>query len=381
MREGERKRWMLGRVALSMALSALVHLMIMVLLVVAGSGGTAQKRGDAVPENKGKQRVLRIARAEKEQQKKEEKLPFAKTDPDREEQTPAHADFVGARDSKESSSEFAPKRRSDAPLPTQNGEESEEVVTSSRRAQRGPLEDNRISRRATPPPAPPAVATAPPPPQQRPTTERGSREQARTGTPGIPAAQLPPKKEAGADTTPIRLATQQPGEGEEGGGAPIRIQPAVAPIHTPAPGRQGVVYDPSLADSVQPSGAGFRTHERLTRSTGRFVVGSRPSLNVASTPRGRYEEEIYRRIAYFWYRACDEHRGDIIPGSVVISLRINTGGSLENMELVRRRGASVIQQSFTFGAIRNASLPPMPRQVQREIHGDLLELIFTFNFD
>lgn len=380
MREGERKRRVLGRVALSMALSVLVHLTTVILLVVTGSGETAQKRGNAVLENKGKQRVLRIARAE-EKQRKEEKLPFAKTDPDREEQTPVRADFVGARDSKESSSEFAPRRRSDAPLPTQNGEESEEIVTFSQRAQKGPLEDNRISRRATPPPAPPAVATTPPPPQQRPTTERGSREQPRTGTPGIPAAQLPPKKEAGADTAPIRLATQQPGEGEEEGAAPIRIQPAVAPIRTPAPGRQGTVYDPSLADSVQPSGAGFRTHERLTRSTGRFVVGSRPSLNVASTPRGRYEEEIYRRIAYFWYRACDEHRGDIIPGSVVISLRINTWGSLENMELVRRRGASVIQQSFTFGAIRNASLPPMPRQVQREIHGDLLELIFTFNFD
>ena len=73
--------------------------------------------------------------------------------------------------------------------------------------------------------------------------------------------------------------------------------------------------------------------------------------------------------------------GDIIPGSVVVSLRINADGLLENMELVRRRGASMIQQSFTFGAIRNASLPPMPSQVRREMHGDLLELIFTFNFD
>ena len=188
MREGERKRRVLGRVALSMALSVLVHLATVILLVVTGSGETAQKRGNAVLENKGKQRVLRIARAA-EEQRKEEKLPFAKTDPDREEQTPVRAEFVGARDSKESSSEFAPRRRSDAPLPTQNGEESEEIVTFSQRAQKGPLEDNRISRRATPPPAPPAVATTPPPPQQRPTTERGSREQPRTGTRGSTATE------------------------------------------------------------------------------------------------------------------------------------------------------------------------------------------------
>jgi hypothetical protein len=51
------------------------------------------------------------------------------------------------------------------------------------------------------------------------------------------------------------------------------------------------------------------------------------------------------------------------------------------MDLVRRHGAGVIQQSFTFRAIRRATLPPMPSTVRQEIVGELLELIFTFNFD
>ena len=51
------------------------------------------------------------------------------------------------------------------------------------------------------------------------------------------------------------------------------------------------------------------------------------------------------------------------------------------MNLITRRGASVIQQSFTFGAIRQAQLPPMPPAVQKELIGEQLELIFTFNFD
>lgn len=370
---------MLGRISLSVALSVLVHLIAVVIVLSLGMKRTTHRETDTAVRGTRQQRVLRITKVEEEQQR-EDQLPFAKTDPNREEQTPTHADFVGARDSVQSASEFAPKRRSDAPLPTQNGEDSEEVVTFSQRAQKGPLENAGSPHHTSPPLAPPAMATAPLP-MQRSETGNQHQTQGKEGTAGIPAIHPPPKSDRDTDTAAMRLTPQESGDGGGEGEAPIRIQTAVIPSHAPSFGRPGPVYDPSLADSAQPLGAGFRTYERLTRSTGKFVVGSRPSLNVASTPRGRYEEEIYRRIAYFWYRACDEHRGDIIPGSVVVSLRLNADGLLENMELVRRRGASMIQQSFTFGAIRSASLPPMPPQVQREIHGDLLELIFTFNFD
>ncbi len=96
---------------------------------------------------------------------------------------------------------------------------------------------------------------------------------------------------------------------------------------------------------------------------------------------GRYEMLVYRLIAARWYAACDEHRGDIIPGRIIIAFRLNKRGNVENMNLVTRRGAGVIQQGFTFRAIRSAQLPPMPTDVQRELIGEQLELIFTFNFD
>lgn len=146
----------------------------------------------------------------------------------------------------------------------------------------------------------------------------------------------------------------------------------------PTPAAAKFYRDPSLAD---PGRTGFRTEERRSRHAGRFVLGRHSALNVAATPRGRYEEEVYRRIAYWWYRACDEHRGDIIPGKIVVSLRLNSRGRLVNMDLIQRSGAGVIQQSFTFGAIRHASLPPMPPAVQEEIVGEVLELIFEFVFN
>lgn len=126
---------------------------------------------------------------------------------------------------------------------------------------------------------------------------------------------------------------------------------------------------------------GFRTYERRSRSTGTFVVGRNPSLNVEATPRGRYEALLYRLIARSWYIACDEHRGDIIPGSLTISVCLNKQGRIHNLQLYGRRGASVLQQSFTFTAIRRAALPPMPEAVQKEADSDLIEMLITFHFD
>lgn len=356
----------LAPLALCLALSLLIH---------GGAVGAlpyalhlvGQRQGEqASPKRQPQQRALRIVR------EKPQPTQFVKTDPDQEEQMPEEADFIGKRNTSESAAEFAPNRYDDAPLPTQNGEEdSPEVVTFDQRQQEGEL--------ATDGSTPSGAAATESSTQVSPEAAGAQAEQTEAPEDEPPAegtaALHEPKLTDDAGTL---LLHNTPDEQEES--SPVKIELAVKPT----PARPSVVqqgfYDPSLAEHMQQQ-RGFRTRERRTRSTGRFVIGRKPSLNVAATPRGRYEEEIYRRIAYFWYRACDDHRGDIIPGSVVISLRINTRGQLVNMELVRRQGASVSQQAFTFGAIRRATLPPMPPDVQRDVVGDLLELIFQFNFD
>lgn len=391
------------RVALCVALSLLLHglfawgvLCALRLLPPHGAGAPLSSAAKGRPV----QRALQIVTVPPEVEKPK---PFVKTNPDLEESTPRSQDFIGKRNSSESASEFTPARHNEAPLPSQNGEEREELVTFDQSRQRGDLADDgrAVSAPSVPqaglplppsppsppapavPPSPPAplVSDAPPappqpelPPSVQEVPERSAEGAASVHTP-------PPDVEGDVRVRPADVeATAEPS-------APVKIPMAVSPRPARSAAASfsryaGPVYDPSLADHMQPHArAGFRTHERRTRSTGRFVIGHKPALNVAATPQGRYEEEIYRRIAYFWYIACDDHRGDIIPGSIVISLRINARGLLENMDLVRRSGASVSQQAFTFGAIRRASLPPMPPAVQQELVGDLLELIFQFNFD
>lgn len=368
-----------ARMALCVALSLVVHgVLVWVLLWWAGC---EVGRRRVQERSEGRARTLQIITQEPEV---EQARPFAKTDPDAEEVPPPQvAEFIGKRNAVASGGPEAVERRSEAPVPTQEGEEREDLVTFDQEHQEGSLEhDGREeTQRERPvamgvplPPLPP-----PSPGAEAPETEQEPEEVPEDSTARGVASALAESRPEDGDV----LVRRMPDE-EEGAAAAVQVPLAVQPnlmVPDLPRGMAGAVYDPSLAEHLQPRPVGFRTRERRTRSTGRFVLGRKPSLNVAATPLGRYEEEIYRRIAYFWNIACDDHRGDIVPGSIVISLRINARGQLVNMDLMRRSGASMSQQSFTFGAIRRATLPPMPPAVQQEMVGDLLELIFQFNFD
>lgn len=337
----------------------------------------------------GKQRFqehrVRIVRNQVPPQSRKE-LSFAKTDVETPQQRPDAPDYRGNRDTRSASAPEAKRLRHEQKAPAMEGEIQEEMNTLEQERQEGPLAfegllpsastsprtDTATEGEATPPAAPPTA---------RPQGKAGNPTKAQ---PQPPAEAIPAPAEEKDDQaqqqTETKKALSHPAPRETQDFTrepPLTLEGAFSPSTRQAR-RQPTYFDPSLPANAQP---GFRTRERRTRSSGTFIIGSRPALNVAATPRGQYEAEIYRRIARYWYAACDEHRGDIIPGSITISLRLNRNGRLHNMDLIRRRGASVLQQSFTLASIRQASLPAMPPAVQREIVGELLELIFTFNFD
>ncbi|MEG1740749.1 MAG: hypothetical protein RR250_05430 [Akkermansia sp.] len=137
------------------------------------------------------------------------------------------------------------------------------------------------------------------------------------------------------------------------------------------------IYDPMFSSSSQP---GFRTAERKTRTTGKFSFGRTASMDVAATPMGRYQEIIYRTIGACWYAQCDRNRDLIVTGTLRIRIWINSRGKVSSMRLMSRDGASVAQNSFTFLAIRQAPIPPMPPEVVQELSGGTMELFFDFNF-
>ena len=321
----------------------------------------------------------------------DEQKPFIKTNPDRPQQHPDDADFEGQRDARaEGMNTDSP--RNEEPIPTMEGEEKEEINTLQQERQDGDIayygkieEPAQPSRTAPEAPQPtpqvpqPAPGMPETPPTQTPDTGTASADREASISQSTPSEEAQdnlkvrtPEEEAeNTEETQQELPTPQPGVPENDGTATTPSLPAVE-VRLP-------VYDPTQADHAQPPG--LRTTERRTRSTGQFVIGKLPSCNVEATPRGQYEELVYRLIARQWYFACDNHRGDIIPGTVIIALRINTRGRVESMNLVNRRGASVSQQSFTFAAIRRAQFPAMPKEVQKTLIGNLMELIITFDFN
>lgn len=377
-----------------MVLSVLLHVLLGILLLRIPPVEQV-KRPTAAARNSRTVQVMRtadrkMADAQTKKQQEEtptEDKPFAKTSADTPQIRPEQPDYEGKRSTREASAPDARDLASDAPAPALHGEEKNEMVTFDQDRQDGDLEHEGKTPDAPTPPAPHTQPPLPPTPPAAPPAEglqNGSDNPAAEGqdtedTHADATKSLTPDEHLNGnlrlqqqdETTPQQekeqLAARKGTPDASGKAAPFQQQ------------IPQVFYDPSLADWAQKPG--FHTHERRSRSSGRFVLGRGAALNVASTPRGIYEALVYRRVAHFWYIACDEHRGDIIPGTITISLRITKRGHIDSMALIRRSGASISQQSFTFKAIRKASLPPMPAEVQADIIGELMELIFEFNFD
>ncbi|MGN0836626.1 MAG: hypothetical protein ACI4OS_04225 [Akkermansia sp.] len=363
---------------LCLLLSLLAHGLLALLLLLLQPERGGQRTAAPQPS-----RHLQLRRAPAQPQappeapppEKSGERPFAKTSPDLPPQRPEQADHVGARNSRAAADPTARDRSREADTPALEGRErreDEEIITFDQERQDGDLEHEGKREEAPQPPAPPELPADTP------------EEQGEAETP----TDEPPERAEHSAPAPEGTLTMRPLPEELSGDLLLRNTPEEELLPEPSDlpptpaarrARRARLYDPALSAQVQTPG--FRTAERRTRSSGRFILGKGAALNVDATPRGQYEAEVYRRIARMWYAACDDHRGDIIPGSLTISLRIDRRGRLANMKLLSRRGAGISQQSFTFAAIRRAALPPMPSEVQADIVGELLELIFTFHFD
>lgn len=391
---------------IALTLSLLLHALMIVLFYYFAP--THSQAGTATAEQTRQVQIVREKKQEPKDsptppEKQEEKDPrFAKTSAETPEQVPQEPDYIGSRDTSISGDKNPAQEQSDDDTPSMEGEDKDELNTVEQDKQEGDLEfDGLKQTQAQQPPPSPIVApeapvqpsTAPPPsPEPSPKQEQEQKPED-TATQNEQSEQRPteepiktihpledsPKGDILIDDISFEpTEIPQPETHVEDSDTPAPELPAQQ-SHLPRPSAQTKpIYDPMFTADAQP---GFRTTERRSRSTGRFIIGKNATLNVAATPLGRYQELIYRRIAYYWYAMVADNCGDVLPGSLTIRLLVNHKGQITSMELVSRSGASVSQQSITFAAIRKASIPPMPLDVQEGIVGGKLDLLFTFYFD
>lgn len=287
----------------------------------------------------------------------------------------------------------------DRDMPAQDGVEREngEIVLFNQERQDGDLSHERDGNKNASPGASSNVPYQPLEPSMPPAGHPGSlaHSPVKKGEPGKSEEEKTARQnirhaQEKAMQLPHAVVLPSPGDSEKpdpleelaksiakGADNPPLNLPNLDLVPNTKPVQKQPLYDPMFNAESQP---GFKTHERKTKQAGKFSFGRRPTLDVEATPMGTYQAIVYRAIGEQWYRQCDLNRDLIVTGTVRIRILINKNGKVSSMRQTSRVGASEVQKSFTFLAIKLARLPAMPPEVRSMLVGDSLEMYFDFNF-
>ncbi len=153
----------------------------------------------------------------------------------------------------------------------------------------------------------------------------------------------------------------------------------LSPADRPLPPRRPAapVYDPAFPGG---SRAGYKQESHKTRITGQMSASGALAANVKSTPLGLYQAQFMRMLNRNWDAECVARRDFIIPGSLKIRLVLNRNGKVNGIRLLAKEGASEVQKGFTFKAIRDTVMPPMPPEAVKELGEDSTEVVIDFFF-
>lgn len=130
----------------------------------------------------------------------------------------------------------------------------------------------------------------------------------------------------------------------------------------------------------QPRERGFQTEAAKTRIRGSINRRGESSLDVDDTVIGRYRAKVYRAIETEWQLQCLQYRNHILPGSLALRFFVDKDANVLNPRYTYEFEASGIQRGFTLNAVRQARIPPMPKEVVEELEGKPMECEVGFNF-
>ncbi len=315
------------------------------------------------------QMVFTAPEEETAEVQEERRQRFARTTEEQRAEAPEEADFIGERDTR-----AAPERTPDdgAPeLPSQAGidpRDAFDVETTESDFRDGPLDAPDVDE------APPSLAAIPQtagadvevpgeseslqpleavPPV---VTERLLDGPLPTDIP-VPIVPEPSREPEIVEETPTQEIVEAPPQGDAE--TEVEEKPAVDPTQqTP----------------------GFRGHQRRTAIRGSISRTGPSSLDVQDNALGRYQAKISRAVELEWQRNCVRHRDFITPGFLTVRFFVETSGRVRTVEFVGQMETGEVQKGFTLNSIRNAPIPPMPKELRKELNDEPLELIFNFFF-
>ena len=127
---------------------------------------------------------------------------------------------------------------------------------------------------------------------------------------------------------------------------------------------------------------GFRAQKISRALEGTISQKGPASLDVEATPLGRYLTLVSRIVGRDWQRACrrNENLMHVQPGFIRVNFVVGADGKVLRASAVEQRDAGETQKLFTVNAVRQAVLPPIPKDVLDVLEGGQLEVNFNFLF-
>jgi outer membrane biosynthesis protein TonB len=292
---------------------------------------------------------------------------------------PKSAAFISDRNTK-ASAKLAPDPAGKEPMPTTTGIPIQMKELANRDYRDGEIKEDSAPK--TPPRAPAMQASAPPsPPPQPPAPPPQPPPQAvAAATPATtPLARM--MEEADKDLARVDL-NRLPIEVRKPEPAPTpRMKEPDAPPPTPqAPPKPQMretadsppqtvpkaipVDEPVARNTPRPDDKAFMPFTRTSENKGTISNrGDEDAVDAEDSPKGRYIRSVTSQVEKKWHLYRVLKRDSVTFGSLKVEFYVNRRGKVEDLRIVNDRESNPLLSEFTLRAIRDAEIPPMPKDV------------------
>lgn len=294
---------------------------------------------------------------------------------------PKNAAFISDRNTKASATKAADPTAT-SPVPTTEGLKFQMNELANRDYRDGDIMDDAAKKSAaapkTPPtpqkPQPTASASQPSPPAPAPTPPAPPPQAIASAAASSPLAKMMEEADkdlARVDMNRLPLEVRKPEPQMQQPDAP----PPTPPPAPPKPQMREVAESPPVPKAIpvsdevakttsKPQDKAFMPFTRTSENKGTISNrGTEDAVDAEGSPKGKFIRAVTSQVEKKWHLYRALRRDMVSPGSLQVEFYVNAKGKVENLRIVNDRESTTLLSEFTVRAIRDAEIPPMPREV------------------
>lgn len=280
--------------------------------------------------------------------------------------TPA---FISDRNTKASATK-APDPNSNNPMPTTQGLKFQMKELANRDYRDGEIMEDAAQKSTAAPKIQPKLqtsATPPIPPTPPPSAASQTIAAAASSSPLAKMIEDADKDLARLDMRrPLSESRKpEPQMKEPDSPPPTPQQPKMREVAESPPVPKAIpVSDDVLKTTSKPQDKAFMPFTRTSENKGTISNrGTEDAVDAEGSPKGKYIRAVTSQVEKKWHLYRALRRDMVSPGSLQVEFFVNAKGQIENLRIVNDRESTTLLSEFTVRAIRDAEIPPMPREV------------------